>query len=320
MPYFVEESLNHTVPSAAIAALLQNRIGDAVDRVGHAPRPRRCGCRRAARPRWASQTSSRPSRSISMPSGRPPVWAIRSTLRPVVADPEDAAVLGAGEDRALVGAGAADDDVLGAVGGDRDHRECAACAPSEQVSVVRGVEERRHDLSPQLVVWSRARAVSGSTKTIWRPSPEHDVGVGQARSRRPDLGGVEGAVGLVEDLELAPEPQRAGRESQPGLLLELAVGGRLVAPRPPRRGRRAVPTSRGRSPGARRAPAAAATRAGRRAGRRRSGACCHAIEEVVPAVDASLGNGRTERKWQGDIVNRSPRASPSPSASLSSLR
>ena len=39
-------------------------------------------------------------------------------LRAVVADPPDAAVLGAGEHRALVGAVGADDDVLGARAGD----------------------------------------------------------------------------------------------------------------------------------------------------------------------------------------------------------
>ena len=77
----MDESENHTVPSPAIAALLQKtiRTPSTVSATASTP-PERVSTRSS--PRWASQTSSRPSRSISMPSGRPPVSATRSTLAP----------------------------------------------------------------------------------------------------------------------------------------------------------------------------------------------------------------------------------------------
>ena len=55
---------------------------DAVDAVGDRLDRRRERVSTRSRPRCASQTSSRPSRSISRPSGRPPVSATLSTLPP----------------------------------------------------------------------------------------------------------------------------------------------------------------------------------------------------------------------------------------------
>ena len=122
MPNFVEESENQTVPSEAMAALLQNFIGVPATRsVTASTAPLAVSTR--SRPRWASQTSSRPSRSISSPSGPPGGVRDPVDLLPSWADPEDRAVLGAGEDRALVRPGEADDDVLGAVAGDGDDGE-----------------------------------------------------------------------------------------------------------------------------------------------------------------------------------------------------
>ena len=81
MPNFVEESENQIVPSEAIAALLQKTIFlPATLSVTGSTAPVAVSTR--STPRWASQTSSRPSGSISRPSGRPPVWATRSIRRP----------------------------------------------------------------------------------------------------------------------------------------------------------------------------------------------------------------------------------------------
>ena len=81
MPNLVEESENQTVPSEAIAALLQNSIClPATLSVTGSTAPVAVSMR--STPRCASQTSSRPSGSISRPSGRPPVWATRSIRRP----------------------------------------------------------------------------------------------------------------------------------------------------------------------------------------------------------------------------------------------
>ena len=77
----VEESENQTVPSVAIAALLQNPIGvPSTSVVSTSTDPPRGST--VSRPRCASHTSSRPSGIRSIPRGRPPVSATRSTLRP----------------------------------------------------------------------------------------------------------------------------------------------------------------------------------------------------------------------------------------------
>ncbi len=128
MPYLVEESENHTVPSEAMAALLQNRIG--VRRrsqpVTASIAPLAVSMRSS--PRWASQTSSRPSRSISIPSGRPWVRAIRSTLPPSwlirKIEPSSVPVKTAPSSAPEQ----PDDDVLGAGPGDGDDGEAHGVA------------------------------------------------------------------------------------------------------------------------------------------------------------------------------------------------
>ena len=108
------------MPSPATAALLQNTMGTPATRsVTGSIAPVRVSTR--SRPFFASQTRSRPSRSISSPSGRPPVWATRSIRRPSWDDPPERAVLGAGEDGALVGPSGRHHDVLRAGAGDREH-------------------------------------------------------------------------------------------------------------------------------------------------------------------------------------------------------
>ncbi len=81
----------------------------------------------------------------------------------VVTDPEDAAVLGPREDRALVRAGSPDDDVLCSWTGDRDDLEM-----THQASMSRYAEESRNSGTATVadVVRSRPLAVAGSTKTI----------------------------------------------------------------------------------------------------------------------------------------------------------
>ena len=69
------------MPSVATAALLQNRIGVPEIRSTTASTAPLVVSTRST-PRCASQTSSRPSRSISSPSGRPEVCATRSTCCP----------------------------------------------------------------------------------------------------------------------------------------------------------------------------------------------------------------------------------------------
>ena len=59
------------------------------------------------------------------------------------------------------------------------------------------------------VVRSSSRAAAGLDEDDLPALADHDVGVGQVGPGDADLGGVEGAVGLVEDLQLPP--QRAAR-------------------------------------------------------------------------------------------------------------
>ena len=77
----VELSENHTVPSPAIAALLQHFIGTPATLstiVSTAPVRGSTSCS----PTSGLQTTSRPSGRCSMPRGRPPTSATRSTLAP----------------------------------------------------------------------------------------------------------------------------------------------------------------------------------------------------------------------------------------------
>ena len=91
-------------------------------------------------------------------------------MRPAVgAHPEDRAVGGAGEDPAL----GVDDDVLGAVAGDRDDVSGVVMAGQraiEQGGVTSRGQEARHEV-PAGLAGSRPGTASGATKTIWRPSP-----------------------------------------------------------------------------------------------------------------------------------------------------
>ena len=105
MPNFVEESENQTVPSEAIAALLQNRIGRPATRsVTASTAPVRGVDAEQAAVRVADQ---QPAVEVDLDAERAaPVCATRSIRWPSWADPEDAAVLGAGEDGALVAAAA----------------------------------------------------------------------------------------------------------------------------------------------------------------------------------------------------------------------
>ena len=110
------------MPSAATAALLQNTMRSTGDGVGHALD--RTG--RGVHPEHAAVgvADEQPAVEVDLDAERPAAGVGDAVELPaVVGDPEDAAVLGAGEDRALVAAVRADDDVLGAGGGNRDHVE-----------------------------------------------------------------------------------------------------------------------------------------------------------------------------------------------------
>ena len=127
-PYFVEESENHTVPSAAIAALLQTTI--------RTPSTLSATASTAA---GAGVDAEQPA--VRVADQQPPVEidldAERAAgglgdpvdLGAVGADPPDRAVLGAGEDRPLVRAVGRDDDVLGAGAGHGDDGDGLAAHP-----------------------------------------------------------------------------------------------------------------------------------------------------------------------------------------------
>ena len=137
----------------------------AVDLAGDRPRPR---------PSRVS-TRSRPRRGVAdqQPAVEVDLEAERAALGPrdevdvgaVVADPEDRAVLGAGEHRALVATGQADDDVLGAGSGDGVDVERAGHADQPSVEVGRRAASGRTS-----AVAARQREVARSSGGRRRPS------------------------------------------------------------------------------------------------------------------------------------------------------
>ena len=76
----VDESLNQIVPSRGDRGVVAEQHRRAVDRSASGLDAPVGGSHAGAGRGAASQTRRRPSRSSSMPSGRPPVWATRSML------------------------------------------------------------------------------------------------------------------------------------------------------------------------------------------------------------------------------------------------
>ena len=121
-PYRVEESENHTVPSVRDRRVVAEDHRGAVDPVGDRldAAARGVDAEHAA----AGVADQQPAVEVELEAERPAAGVRDAVDAPaVVADPEDAAVLGAGEDGALVAALRAHDDVLGTVGGDGDDLE-----------------------------------------------------------------------------------------------------------------------------------------------------------------------------------------------------
>ena len=227
---------------------------DAVDACRPPPRRRRERVSTRSSPRCASQTSSRPSRSISIPSGRPPVSATRSTFGPVVADPPDRAVLGAGEDRPSSGPWVATTTSSAPGPGTGMTREL--CWGSWRCSPESCWRTRSESRKPGTDDGRRSGEVegpssaAGSTKTIWRPSL-HSMSAsvrstGAAKTVHPVVRPV-GLRGRPRWLSTAAGTQgRAGRPvSSSSSLWPRRLGVLARA----RRGRRAVPTSPGRCAG-----------------------------------------------------------------------